>query len=257
MTAPDAPVSLIEVRQRFIEAESSLASLAQALESLRSSSERFDEARTDLGRTHSQLVGLADVLGKGGEALMGSIAALKDGVGFFERTDPARLLSEIERVRSLLEEASGERSAIERRMETTFKTFADSVETVRGEASAAEARLITVLSSQLQTVSTSLDALGARARELATASDLASGHARTDAMLSSMAQQHDKASQSQVGLTTSLGGQIESVSRSLNAIASRLEATHVEDRTWKKRILGALVGIGLLLAALNAWPLLR
>lgn len=97
-TPPSAPITLDVVRERFVQAEASLNELTDALKTLRSSSERFDDARGDLRDTSQRLLSLSDQLATTTQGMTGSIELVRQAIGVLEKSDPARVLASLDGV---------------------------------------------------------------------------------------------------------------------------------------------------------------
>lgn len=108
MTAPAvAPVTLDEVRNRFVRAESSLNELVESLDGLRKSSGRFDDARGGLQRASEHLIELAGRLATAATELKGGTELLRQGVAALEYSEPARVLGEISQITELSRNVRG------------------------------------------------------------------------------------------------------------------------------------------------------
>ncbi len=97
-TPPSAPITLDVVRERFVQAESSLNELTDALRSLRSSSERFDEARGGIHEASQRLVSLSDQFAAATQGVAGGIELLRKAIGVLEKSEPGQVLTALDQL---------------------------------------------------------------------------------------------------------------------------------------------------------------
>lgn len=91
-------VSLDVVRERFLQAESSLNDIADSLAATRLSSEQFNEARGDLKSAGRQIAEVAEQLSAAARELATGVAILRTGATTLEQSDPAMLRTELAQV---------------------------------------------------------------------------------------------------------------------------------------------------------------
>lgn len=102
-TSISAPISLDDVRERFVQAESSLNELTDVLRSLRSSSERFDDARGGLRDASQRLLSLSDRFTAATQTVAGSIELLRQAIGVLEKSEPARVLAALDHLDNVVQ----------------------------------------------------------------------------------------------------------------------------------------------------------
>jgi hypothetical protein len=81
-----------------MEAESSLLELTEALGTVQSASQRFDAAAWSITQARERLMSVADELGAGTQAIAKSLELVRSGIGALEKTDPGKLLAELNRL---------------------------------------------------------------------------------------------------------------------------------------------------------------
>ena len=94
------PVTLEEVRARFLEAESRLSEAADAVGAIQAAAERIGAAREGLGAAGAQLGNLAAALGGIATSLDDNATNLREGVDAIRAGDPAQIRQQIEELDS-------------------------------------------------------------------------------------------------------------------------------------------------------------
>lgn len=102
-TSTDTPISMEDVRDRFVKAESTLNELTESLMSLRSAAERFDAGNSGLRGASERLLSLSDRLAAVTQSLSGSIELMGQAIGVLERSEPARVLTALDHLEKVVE----------------------------------------------------------------------------------------------------------------------------------------------------------
>lgn len=91
-----SPLTLDDVRLRFLEAQSQLADAGSAVETIRQSAERLGEARSGLANAGVEVAGLAERFGAVADAMAENAERLREGVDAIRLGDPAAIRRQIE-----------------------------------------------------------------------------------------------------------------------------------------------------------------
>jgi hypothetical protein len=91
-----APLTLDDVRLRFLDAQAQLADAASAVEVIRESAERLGAAREGLADAGAQVVALAERFGSVADTMAENAERLREGVDAIRLGDPAAIRRQIE-----------------------------------------------------------------------------------------------------------------------------------------------------------------
>jgi ABC-type transporter Mla subunit MlaD len=184
-TPTSAPISLDDVRQRFVQAESSLNELTDALKSLRNSSERFDDARGGLRDASQRLISLSDQFAAATQALGGSIELVRQAIGVLERSEPARVLAALEQLERVVQDVNVALESSAERLTQDVQEVGEVLKRVEAFSETAESREAARMSALQEILTQAAEAQAARLTESAAAiqklaKGLADQHAAID-----------------------------------------------------------------------------
>lgn len=91
-----APLTLDDVRQRFLEAQAQLTDASGAIEAIRQSAYRLGAAREGLADAGKEVAGLAERFGTVADAMADNAQQLMEGVEAIRLGDPAAIRQEIQ-----------------------------------------------------------------------------------------------------------------------------------------------------------------
>lgn len=115
-----APLTLDDVRLRFLEAQAQLADAGAAVEAIRQSAERLGEAREGLAGAGTQVAALAERFGAVADSMADNAEHLREGVDAIRLGDPTAIRQQIEELDAAftaMQSVVGERlTAIEGRL---------------------------------------------------------------------------------------------------------------------------------------------
>lgn len=94
--AEQVPLTLDDIRLRFLEAQEQLSDAASAVEAIRQSAGRLGEAREGLAAAGTEVAGLAERFGSVADAMAENADRLREGVDAIRLGDPAAIRQQIE-----------------------------------------------------------------------------------------------------------------------------------------------------------------
>ena len=218
-TSVMAPVTLEEVRESFVQAESSLIELTDALKSLRSSGEQFDDARGELQNASQRLLGLADQLTAATQGIAGSVELLRQGIGVLEKSEPARILSALEHLGNVVDSTSVALQASTDRLTQDVHDASADLGKIQGSIEDAESR----------------------------------GVARVDALEELLT----KAAEVQATHLAEATRGVQALSRELGSHSTALGQARDEATAGRRWMLAAIIGTGTVIVSLQLLQLLR
>ena len=91
-----APLTLDDIRVRFLEAQSQLTDAASAVETIRHAAERLGSAREGLSVAGTEIAALAERFGSVADAMAENADRLREGVDAIRLGDPAAIRQQIQ-----------------------------------------------------------------------------------------------------------------------------------------------------------------